>query len=164
MALTAATHHSAAKVVAGEMNSGLRAHTTVSAGSRPAALKKPELLVGGLGGPRCPGSGVPSLDLAVLGGGGDGVDASCLAFLVRRAVENKTEEEERRRKVLESIEQMLEVAVRHESSSSAVKRRKRKKRRKLRLPRGAGYDDAGKGSTLAHRCLVLSVPLGRRQA
>ena len=27
---------------------------------------------------------MPSLALAVLGGGGDGVDASCLAFLVRR--------------------------------------------------------------------------------
>ena len=96
MALTAATHHSAAKVVAGEMDSGLRAQTTVSAGSRPAALK--ELLVGGLGAPRCPGSGVPSLALAVLGGGDDGVDASCLAFLVRRAVEDKKEEEEEERK------------------------------------------------------------------
>ena len=93
--LTAATHHSAAKVVAREMNSGLRAQTTVSAGSRPAALKVPELLVGGLGAPRCPGSGVPSLALAVLGGDGDGVDASCLAFLVRRAVEDKKEEEEK---------------------------------------------------------------------
>ena len=47
--------------------------------------------------PRCPGSGVPSLALAVLGGGGDGVDASCLAFLVRRAVEDKKEEEERKK-------------------------------------------------------------------
>ena len=75
MALTAATHHSAAKVVAGELNPGLRAQTTVSAGSRLAALKEPELLVGGLWAPRCPGSGVPSLALAVLGGGCVGVDA-----------------------------------------------------------------------------------------
>ena len=35
-----------------------------------------------------------SLD-AVQGGGGDGVDASCLAFLVRRAVEDKKKEEEK---------------------------------------------------------------------
>ena len=49
MALTAATHHSAVMVVAGEMDSGLRAQATVSAGSRPAGLKEPELLVGGLG-------------------------------------------------------------------------------------------------------------------
>ena len=101
---------------------------------------------GGLGAPRCRGSGVPSLALAVLGGGGDGVDASCLPFLVRRAVEDKKkEEEERRQKVLESIEQMLEVAVRHESSSSPVMRRKRKKRRKRRLPRGARIRRCGQG-------------------
>ena len=68
---------------------------TASSGSRPAVLKEPELLVGGLGAPRCPGSGAPSLALAVLGGGGDGVDASCLAFLVRRAVEDKNKEEEK---------------------------------------------------------------------
>ena len=69
------------------MSPGLRAQTTVSAGSRPAALKEPEVPVEILGAPQCPGSGVPSLALDVLGGGSDGVDASCLAFLVRRAVE-----------------------------------------------------------------------------
>ena len=39
---------------------------------------------------------------------------------------------------LESIERMLQVAVRHESSSSTVMRRKRKKKRKKRLPRTCG--------------------------
>ena len=133
MALTAATHHSAAKVVASEMNSGLRTQTTVSAGSRKAALKEPELLVGGLGAPRCPGSGVPSLALAVLGG--DGVDASCLAFLVRRAVEDKKkkeeeeEEEERKKKVKRQQAQIIEEVLWVQERTQEPLRMKRKKKR-----------------------------------
>ena len=167
MALTAATHHSAAKVVAGEMDSGLRAQMTVSAGSRPAALKEPELLVGGAEAPRCPDSGAPSLALAVLGGCGDGVDESCLAFLVRRAVEDKKKEEEKAKvqKLKEEKEEKrmlringkvrddlplthaeheawrrwIGIAPASSSSSSAGKKRKRKKKRKKRVPRTSSY-------------------------
>ena len=100
--------HGADRCHTPQLNSGLRSQTTVSEGSRQAALKEPELLVGGLGGLRCPGSGVPSLALAILGGG-DGVDASCLAFLIRRAVEDKKKEEEERKK---NIEEALRVQER----------------------------------------------------
>ena len=51
------------------------------------------------------------------------------------------------------------------SSSSSGKRRKRKKGRKRRLPRGARIRRCGQGfRSLSLRCLVLSVPFGRRQA
>ena len=119
-----------------EMNSGLRAQTTVSAGSRKAALQEPELLVGRLGAPRCPGSGVPSLALAVLGGGGDGVDASCLAFLVRRAVEDKKKEEERKKKVKRQHAQIIEKVLWVQERTQESLRMKRKKKRK-RLPRAS---------------------------
>ena len=165
MALNAAAHHSAAKVVAGEMDSGLRAQTTVSAGSRPAALKELELLVGGLGAPRCPGSDAPSLALAVLGGGGDGVDASCLAFLVRRAVKDKKEEEEEKAKEEEKM-RALSYRIRHNlpltvaekeawlhwmgivpgsSSSSSGKRRKRK------LPKSSSRSSSRHGRPCDHQ-------------
>ena len=61
--------------------------------------------------------------------GDDGVDDRTVRFLLKQSLALK-KEEERRRMALESIERMLEDAVRHESSSSTAKRRKRKRKRK----------------------------------
>ena len=62
--------------------------------------------------------GVPSLALAVLGGGGDGVDASCLAFPVRRAVEDKEEKKEKMKKLKEEME-----AAEHDEKMLELNRR-----------------------------------------
>ena len=64
--------------------------------------------------------GVPSLALAVLGGGGDGVVASCLAFLVRRAVEDKKNEEEKAK--VKKLKEEMEAAE-HEEKMQELNRR-----------------------------------------
>ena len=64
----------------------------------PGCLEGSGVAGWGAPGAAMPGSGVPSLALTVLGGGSDGVDAFCFAFLVRRAVEDKKQEEEEERK------------------------------------------------------------------
>ena len=62
--------------------------------------------------------GAPSLAIAVLGGGGDGMDASCLAFLMRHAV-LQWEEEEKRRKAVEEEQEKENVKLRkgHEEAT-----------------------------------------------
>ena len=123
MALTAAAHHSAGKVAAGETYSGPRAQTTVSAGPRPAAMKEPELLVGWSGALQCPGAGVPSLAMPLLAGvAGEAVDDTALSYLLQQSFSEKKKMEEKKKRREEEVEAAL------------LKRKMR--RRKKKLPRG----------------------------
>ena len=89
----------------------------------------------------CPRSLVCSFSVAAVAGPTrrpEVVDASCLAFLVRRAVQDKEEEEEERgRRCRGSKAQIIEEALRAQKRTQELLRRKRKKRRKRRLPRSS---------------------------
>ena len=121
MALTAAAHHSAEKVVAGETYSGLRAQKTVSEGRRPGVLKDPgppwvEAVTVG-----CVAASVPPLGVPLLQGD-EGVDAVALEFLdeaeakdlvkflLQKAFAQK-EEEERRKEVAKQQEEKHEAKM-----------------------------------------------------
>ena len=95
MALNAAVHHSAVKVAAGDLNSGLRAQTTFSAGARPGVLKDPApqgaVTVGYVAAPG------PLLAAPLLAStAGEAVDNAALSFLLQQslAAQQKEEEEE----------------------------------------------------------------------
>ena len=89
----------------------------------PGCLEGAELLVGGLGRRDARAQVRRRSPLAVLGGGGDGVDASCLAFLVRRAVEDKKKEEEEEEKAkVKKLKEEMEAAE-HEEKMLDLNRR-----------------------------------------
>ena len=140
MALNAAAHHSAAKVAAGEKNSGLRAQTTFSAG-RPSVLTEPEpqreaVTVGHVAAPG------PLLEVSSMAGG-DSVDGTTLWYLLKHAIEmRKLLEEEERRKKEERNEAKLQAHLHAVLSSYWVQERKeekrrKKKRKKKKLPKSS---------------------------
>ena len=107
-----------------------------SGGRRPGVLKEPEPPVV-CERTACPRSlGAHSLSLPSLADeAAEVVDASCLAFLVRRTFEDKkkVEEEKRKTKLQKDVAEAMDRA--RLSLEQAAKRRKRKKRRKRRTPR-----------------------------
>ena len=128
-ALTAVTHHSAEKVVAGETNSGPRAQKTVSEGRRPGVLKDPrppwvEAVTVGYVAASVPSLGVPRLQ------GEDGVDAH--RFLVWDALKTREQVEAAKRASLkkqrkaEALKETEEAKEEEEASSSQRRRIKRK--------------------------------------
>ena len=151
MALTAATHHSAEKVVAGETYSGLRAQKTVRAtGARPGVLKDPgqpwveAVTVGYVA------ASVPPLGVLLLQGD-EGVDAAALDFL------EEAEENDIAAKYMELVrsgfsksERMREVVRRRhvlrQKGRGRKKRRKLPKSSSLQSSRGVRIRRCGQGS------------------
>ena len=143
--MNAAVHHSAVKVAAGEMNSGLRAQTTFSAGARPGVLKDPApqgaVTVGYVAAPG------PLLAAPLLASTeGEAVDNAALSFLLQQslAAQQKEEEEEleaARRQLLSLLAVPLPLRTAEQLSRiqdcNGVIRRTRnlKKRKKKKLPR-----------------------------
>ena len=109
MALAAATHHSAQRGECRVPYDALRGQKTASAaGMRPAPLEEE---AEPLAARAYRAAGLLSPALAVLGGGGDVVDAAALAFLLAQnlssqaqQVEDGREEEERQRRELAEVE------------------------------------------------------------
>ena len=120
-------------------HSGLRAPTLLPPGTRPEPLEEPlHCFTEGLEAVFSV-DGAPSLSLPVLADrAAQVVDATCLAFLVRCAVEDRKKEEEeveaeKKEKAKAEVSRSLMRLFQASSSSSSP--RKRKKRRKRKTPK-----------------------------
>ena len=132
MALTAATHHSAEKVVAGETYSGLRAQKTVSEGRRPGVLKDPgppwvEAVTVGHVAALVPPLVVPLLQ------GDEGVDAALEFLEEAEAKDLEVEYMALVRSGFSKSERMREVVRRRHVLRQKGCGRKKKKRKRMKL-------------------------------